>query len=62
LKPVPERISAKDQANACTLFSPKVSVARDAAPQSNGNGQAAPVEAPKTPRDARLAFDNLFKK
>src|ERR1043166_9830986 len=61
LKPVPVRIPVKDKANECTLFSPRVTVARD--------GVAAPpmpvqptVEAPRSPEDARSAFDRLFKK
>lgn len=61
LKPIPARIAAKDQANECELFSPRVTVARDAAP----GGIAAPrtaIATPRTPNDARAAFDNLFKK
>ncbi|MCL4402293.1 MAG: hypothetical protein M1436_06495 [Acidobacteria bacterium] len=60
LKPVPVRIAVKDQANECNLFSPRVTVARDGAPAAAG--AAAPVEAPRNPNDARLAFDRLFKK
>lgn len=57
LKPIPERIPAKDKANECTWFSSRVTVAREAssAPAASGPG-------PKTPADARLAFDSLFKK
>ena len=61
LKPIPVRIPVKDKANECTLFSPRVTVARD--------GIAAPplpvapaVETPRSPEDARSAFDRLFKK
>jgi hypothetical protein len=59
LKPIPARIPLKDQANECELFSPRVTVARDAAPAS-----AAPpsVPQPRSPSDARAAFDSLFKK
>jgi hypothetical protein len=66
LKPIPVRIPAKDQANECPLFKPRVTVARDsAAPPpavsngaaSNGNGAA-----PRNADDARAAFDSLFKK
>jgi hypothetical protein len=58
------RIAAKDQANECQLFSPRVTVARDmAGGSSTGNGvPAASAPAPRTPNDARAAFDNLFKK
>lgn len=38
LKPVPVRIAAKDQANQCEQFKPRVTVARDAA---HGSGQPA---------------------
>src|SRR5262249_18326226 len=31
LKPVPVRIAVKDQANECTLFKPRITVARDSA-------------------------------
>lgn len=65
LKPVPVRIAVKDQANECELFSPRVTVARDAAPSNNHNNNHHPnqaVQAPRNPSDARAAFDNLFKK
>jgi hypothetical protein len=71
LKPVPVRIVAKDQANECTLFKPRFTVAREAVhPPSLGgygysNGSSAPaanVAAPRNSSDARAAFDSLFKK
>jgi hypothetical protein len=65
LKPIPVRIAAKDQANECTLFSPRVTVAREV----NGSGAAGrqPIPgvnapAPRNAMDARDAFDRLFKK
>jgi hypothetical protein len=59
LKPIPVRIAVKDQPNQCTLFSARVTVARDATPASS----APPVAPdPRTPSDARNAFDRLFKK
>ena len=60
LKPIPIRIAVKDRANECELFSPRVTVARDAAP-ANNNSNYAP-QPPRNPNDARAAFDNLFKK
>ncbi len=66
LKPIPVRIVAKDAANSCELFSPRVTVARDAHPaasfgsRSMGNGLS--TLAPRTASDARAAFDSLFKK
>jgi len=62
LKPIPQRIPVKDQMNDCQLFSPRVTVARDAAPANNGAPAAAPIQAPRSPNDARAAFDSLFKK
>jgi hypothetical protein len=59
LKPVPVRIAYKDQANECELFSPRVTVAREATTTASSQ---APVSTPRTPQDARAAFDNLFKK
>jgi hypothetical protein len=59
LKPVPVRVAYKDKANDCTLFSPRVTVARDGATAS---AAAVVVEEPRNPNDARSAFDRLFKK
>lgn len=60
LKPIPARIAAKDQANECTWFKPRVTVARDSAPA--GSILSASNPEPRSPSDARTAFDNLFKK
>ena len=64
LKPIPTRIVGKDQLNECTLFSPRVTVARDAATPMN-SARPVPQEIvtpPRNPSDARSAFDALFKK
>ncbi len=64
VKPIPVRIPIKDQANTCQLFSPRVTVARDAQP-SGAVGRSHENGATPTPRnanDARAAFDSLFKK
>jgi hypothetical protein len=58
------RIAVKDQANTCELFSPRVTVARDALPSGavpkvSDNGTS---QAPRSANDARAAFDSLFKK
>jgi hypothetical protein len=64
LKAIPVRIPVKDQANTCELFSPRVTVARDALP----SGPAPKIQessvntAPRNATDARAAFDSLFKK
>jgi hypothetical protein len=60
LKPIPLRIPVKDQANECELFSQRVTVARDAAPSAPA--VASSVPDPRSPSDARAAFDSLFKK
>ena len=69
LKPVPVRIAVKDQANACTLFRPRLTVARDFV--QGGAPAPAPVPArapgaaiaePRNSSDARAAFDSLFRK
>ena len=76
LKPIPARIAIKDQANECELFSPRVTVARDAKtpmgpqsgfrPFSSGSGSFANgdlrMQEPRSASDARAAFDSLFKK
>jgi hypothetical protein len=63
LKPIPARLPYKDKANACALFTPRVTVARDgtAAASAAPPVQAGPP-APRNPEDARNAFDKLFKK
>lgn len=66
-KPIPVRIAVKDKSNDCTLFKPRVTVARDGV-STNGNshGAASPSPsgppAPRNADDARSAFDKLFKK
>lgn len=64
LKPIPVRIALKDKANECTLFTPRVTVAREGT--ATNNQVQPPVNqgppAPRNPEDARNAFDKLFKK
>jgi len=74
MKPVPVRIAIKDKQNECTLFSPRVTVAREMVNPQNGagnsygsgfNGRPAPnvnTPPPRSAADARDAFDRLFKK
>lgn len=63
-KPIPERIAYKDKPNECTWFSPRVTVAREA----SGANAAPPIPLENGSRtirdakDARAAFDSLFKK
>ena len=60
VKPIPIRQASKDKANDCSLFESRVTVARDAT--SNSSSAVVSSQAPQNPRDARAAFDNLFKK
>jgi len=68
LKPIPARIAAKDQANECDLFKPRVTVARDSAHSQSsapmgGPGMGLPITLePRNATDARAAFDSLFRK
>ncbi len=62
LKPVPVRIAPKDTANECELFSSRVTVAREGTSPGMSASQGTMTQAPRTPADARAAFDNLFKK
>lgn len=68
-KPIPVRIALKDKANECTLFAPRVTVAREGT--AGASAVQAPVQpspinagppAPRNADDARNAFDRLFKK
>jgi hypothetical protein len=63
LKPIPVRIPAKDQANECPLFKARVTVARDSAqPPPTHHTPAQSMPEPKSPSEARAAFDSLFRK
>jgi hypothetical protein len=57
----------KDQANECSLFSPRVTVAREASAAHAGGAAMRPPATLNTPPprnadDARDAFARLFKK
>jgi len=64
LKPIPARIALKDKTNECTLYAPRVTVAREGT--SNGASMPPPTTmgspGPRNADDARSAFDRLFKK
>ncbi len=64
VKPVQFRIVVKDQANECTLFAPRVTVARDGVQPmaSAAKPDSSLLTAPRNANDARVAFNNLFKK
>jgi hypothetical protein len=64
-KPIQIRIAVKDQPNECNLFTPRVTVAREAtSTQSSGRGtvQGLNTPPPRNANDAREAFARLFKK
>jgi hypothetical protein len=64
LKPIPVRIPSKDKTNDCTLFTPRVTVARDGTASQSAPPPSMNVgpPAPRNADDARNAFDKLFKK
>jgi len=65
LKPIPVRIPLKDKNNQCTLFTPRVTVAREGTTSQSAPPPASLNAGPPAPRnadDARSAFDKLFKK
>ncbi len=55
-KPIPVRIAIKDKANECTLFKPRVTVARDGV-SANGNSHAA--HPPRQPARQRRATPTM---
>jgi len=68
-KPITVRVAGKGAENECTFYKARVTVARDSAPPPSSGGLRTPPpgvrlddSTPKTPNDARIAFDNLFKK
>lgn len=66
-KPIAERIVAKDKPNECTLFSPKVTVARESTrppepPKVVAAAAPATSHVSRSVHSAREAFENLFKK
>jgi hypothetical protein len=66
LKPIPVRIASKDKTNECSLFTPRVTVAREGTANQPPAAASPAVNvgppAPKNADDARNAFDKLFKK
>jgi hypothetical protein len=62
LKPIPVRIPLKDKANECTLFEPRVTVARDSSPSAPAPSPVSDQQGPRSSTDARSAFNALFKK
>lgn len=64
---VPERIPRKDLRNTCTFYQSRTTVEKDTAPTSYSTGSGSAPASPtaiitRRPKDARQAFDDLFKK
>jgi hypothetical protein len=62
-QPIPERIAKKDARNDCTFFEFRMTVEKDTSPVTYA--APAPAAAPSSPgnsKDARQAFEDLFKK
>ena len=62
MKPVSERIARKDQRNNCSFYEFRTTIEKDTAPSAPAMGAAASPERVSRPRDARQAFEDLFKK
>ncbi len=62
MQPIPECIPRKDQRNDCPLYEFRTTIEKDTAPSSPAAGPAAPTERASRPRDARQAFEDLFRK
>lgn len=55
-QPITARIMAKDKVNECTYFEPRTSVERE-----TKTSFSVPSASPASPKDARSAFDDLFR-
>jgi len=62
-QPIPERITKKDARNECTFFEFRMTVEKDTSPVTYATpAPAAASASPGNPKDARQAFEDLFKK
>jgi hypothetical protein len=61
-EPVPERITKKDAKNNCSFFQYRMTVEKDTSPVTYATPAATPAPSAGRPRDARQAFEDLFKK
>jgi len=62
-QPIPARITPKDAKNDCKFYEFRMTVEKDTAPTTYSQPlQVAAAISPSRPRDARQAFDDLFKK
>ena len=62
-QPIPERITKKDARNECTFFEFRMTVEKDTSPVTYATpAPAAAAASPGNSKDARQAFEDLFKK
>jgi hypothetical protein len=62
MQPISERIPRKDQKNDCRLYEFRTTIEKDTAPSAPQAGPTVSAEHVSRPRDARQAFEDLFKK
>ena len=62
MQPVAERIARKDQRNDCRFYEFRTTIEKDTAPSAPSAGSATSATPVSRPRDARQAFEDLFKK
>ena len=62
MQPVLERIAKKDQRNDCKFYEFRTTIEKDTAPSAPVTSPSVAVERVSRPRDARQAFEDLFKK
>lgn len=55
-QPIPKRIVGKGERNNCELFEARTSIERETSTPATGS-----VSRPSAPKDARSAFDDLFR-
>lgn len=61
-EPVPERFTRKDARNNCKFFAFRMTVEKDTSPVNYAKSVPVPAMASAGPKDARKAFEDLFKK
>jgi hypothetical protein len=62
MQPVVEQIARKDVKNDCTLYEFRTTIEKDTAPIAVQSSSSATPSNPSRPKDARSAFEDLFKK
>jgi hypothetical protein len=62
MQPILKRIPRKDQKNDCRFYEFRTTIEKDTAPSAPIAGPSVSAEQVSRPRDARQAFEDLFKK